>query len=68
MFKNQYIWNHTLEFLGEIFGRIQLVSFFLSFCSEIEKANQNIFFFSGYLDAIFFIFVAIKMREKEGEN
>ena len=31
------------SFLGEIFERIQLVPFFLSFCSEIEKENQNLF-------------------------
>ena len=31
------------RFLGEIFDRIQLVSFFLIFCSEIEKKNQNMF-------------------------
>ena len=31
------------RFLGEIFDSIQLVPFFLIFCSEIEKENQNMF-------------------------
>ena len=30
--------------LGEIFDRIQLVPFFLTFSSEIGKENQNMFF------------------------
>ena len=31
------------RFLGEIFDRIQLVPFFLTFQIEIEKENQNMF-------------------------
>ena len=32
---------------GGIFDRIQVVAVFLSFCSEIEKENQNVFISSS---------------------
>ena len=53
----------STSFLGEKFDKIQLVPFFLTFYSEIEKENRNMFIWPRQINLEYL--GAVKMRDKD---